>query len=316
MARFVYAAETCSACDGTGVCGDHLNFLDNEGYAVGDVAEATRALEDLGAPTAGGSLPCSQCMETQRDNWADHEMGKMGCPDCDRDSANWGEFTPSDMIDGQVKCNDCMNDGSKEAVPGTSFVPEEGQTVCENCGGLGGEGSSECEDCGGTGVNSALPRDEDGNVIEPPASIVEHSDEAHRGLNSPEAMAAHNVGFHGADRDVENATEEHSFYHEPVKCPECEGAGSINDTCDECDGEGIVECDTCMGDGEMECPTCLGETSVECDQCYGSGEGDYCGCSGLVCDECDGHGEIPTSLEDDEEEGEEEDEDRPMHGDF
>lgn len=61
-------------------------------------------------------------------------------------------------------------------------------------------------------------------------------------------------------RSIEIATERKANQmaqvdgKEMVRCSDCKGAGTIEDTCVECSGTGKVEvdCDTCEGAGEVE----------------------------------------------------------------
>ena len=71
----------------------------------------------------------------------------------------------------------------------------------------------------------------------------------------------------------------------------------VQETCDECSGNGTLDCEYCDGRGDTDCDTCDGSGDVECDNCNGSGEdeeGETCGnCDGsgnLNCDDCNGSG--------------------------
>lgn len=71
----------------------------------------------------------------------------------------------------------------------------------------------------------------------------------------------------------------------------------VQETCDECSGNGTLDCEYCDGRGDTDCETCDGSGEVECNDCDGSGEdeeGDTCGnCDGsgnLNCSTCDGTG--------------------------
>jgi DnaJ-class molecular chaperone len=66
-----------------------------------------------------------------------------------------------------------------------------------------------------------------------------------------------------------------------VKCPKCNGTGTIPVKCDECKGTGkltyesrIVECDICNGKGTVQskCGECFGGGKVACEACGGTGE--------------------------------------------
>lgn len=73
-------------------------------------------------------------------------------------------------------------------------------------------------------------------------------------------------------------------------CEECDATGEI--TCDTCDGSGVdpnneeESCWDCNGDGVRTCPSCHGNTVEECSECYGSRL--------EPCQECDEVGEIET----------------------
>jgi len=71
----------------------------------------------------------------------------------------------------------------------------------------------------------------------------------------------------------------------------------VQETCDNCSGNGTLDCEYCDGKGDTDCETCDGSGDVECDNCNGSGEdeeGETCGnCDGsgnLNCDDCNGSG--------------------------
>lgn len=83
------------------------------------------------------------------------------------------------------------------------------------------------------------------------------------------------------------------------------------ETCDECDGQGVVECPECNR-GFIRCQTCDGDgvytelngQPVDCDDCGGDGEVDCptCGRNGLpkgevLCDKCEGLGEYKSKDE-------------------
>lgn len=72
----------------------------------------------------------------------------------------------------------------------------------------------------------------------------------------------------------------------------------VQETCDECSGNGTFDCEYCDGNGTLDCEYCDGSGEVDCDTCNGSGEdeeGDTCGnCDGsgnLNCGNCDGTGD-------------------------
>ena len=71
---------------------------------------------------------------------------------------------------------------------------------------------------------------------------------------------------------------------------ECDATGEI--TCDTCNGSGIdpdneeESCWDCNGDGVRTCPSCNGNTVMDCPECYGSRI--------EPCPECDEVGEIET----------------------
>lgn len=75
-----------------------------------------------------------------------------------------------------------------------------------------------------------------------------------------------------------------------VPCSECDESGEIN--CDTCNGSGIdpeneeESCWDCNGDGVKTCPSCHGNTVEDCPECYGSRI--------EPCPECDEVGEIET----------------------
>jgi hypothetical protein len=71
----------------------------------------------------------------------------------------------------------------------------------------------------------------------------------------------------------------------------------VQETCNNCSGNGTLDCEYCDGKGDTDCETCDGSGDVECDNCNGSGEdeeGETCGnCDGsgnLNCDDCNGSG--------------------------
>lgn len=82
------------------------------------------------------------------------------------------------------------------------------------------------------------------------------------------------------------------------------------ETCDECDGQGVVECPECYR-GFVSCQTCDGDGELEmygqpvdCVDCGGDGEVDcrLCGRNGLpkgevLCDKCEGQGEYKSKDE-------------------
>jgi hypothetical protein len=72
----------------------------------------------------------------------------------------------------------------------------------------------------------------------------------------------------------------------------------VQETCNECSGNGTQDCEYCNGRGNTDCNTCNGNGEVECDDCNGSGEdeeGDTCancdGSGNLNCGNCDGTGD-------------------------
>jgi len=73
-------------------------------------------------------------------------------------------------------------------------------------------------------------------------------------------------------------------------CEECDSTGEI--TCDTCNGSGIdpdneeESCWDCNGDGVRTCPSCHGDTFETCPECYGTRI--------EPCQECDEIGEIET----------------------
>ncbi len=86
-----------------------------------------------------------------------------------------------------------------------------------------------------------------------------------------------------------------------VECNTCDGTGEA--PCEECDATGEVACDTCNGsgidpdneeescwdcngDGVRTCPSCHGDTFETCTECYGTRI--------EPCQECDEIGEIET----------------------
>jgi hypothetical protein len=72
-------------------------------------------------------------------------------------------------------------------------------------------------------------------------------------------------------------------------CDNCGGNGQ-ND-CYQCDGRGQVDCEECGGSGEDEegntCNLCDGDGTIECDTCNGNGteECDYCDGTGSTTDD-------------------------------
>jgi hypothetical protein len=75
-----------------------------------------------------------------------------------------------------------------------------------------------------------------------------------------------------------------------VPCEQCDETGGI--PCDTCDGSGIdpdneeESCWDCNGDGVRTCPSCNGNTLEDCPECYGSRI--------EPCPECDEVGEVET----------------------
>jgi len=63
-----------------------------------------------------------------------------------------------------------------------------------------------------------------------------------------------------------------------IECKECDGKGTIEKDCDECDGQGSLEkatkCQECDGEGSIEsqCEACVGNGSIECQTCHGTGK--------------------------------------------
>lgn len=64
------------------------------------------------------------------------------------------------------------------------------------------------------------------------------------------------------------------------------------ETCDECNGDKVVECPTCYGDMVTICPSCDGRECEECDMtgevfcelCFGAGD--------VPCEGCGGYGNV------------------------
>jgi hypothetical protein len=84
-----------------------------------------------------------------------------------------------------------------------------------------------------------------------------------------------------------------------VRCDDCGGSGEVD--CNDCDGTGEVSCDDCDGTGVDEegdkCGECGGDGEADCSKCGGDGEA-YCSeCNNgyVICDTCDGTGEITTN---------------------
>lgn len=94
-----------------------------------------------------------------------------------------------------------------------------------------------------------------------------------------------NVGRRGGfdfihDGSLEDSGEE---------CYNCNGSGEVEETCEDCGGDGYEECSYCDGCGreseEEECSYCGGEGSVTCGNCCGE-------CTQTVeCSRCEGRGD-------------------------
>lgn len=74
--------------------------------------------------------------------------------------------------------------------------------------------------------------------------------------------------------DIENADVPELPEPDQVDCTECEGEGTKDEGCEDCQGTGVIE-DT-EGDVTGDCSTCGGDGQVEvnCDSCEGSGQVD------------------------------------------
>ena len=62
----------------------------------------------------------------------------------------------------------------------------------------------------------------------------------------------------------------------------------VEQSCDDCGGDGYITCDWCGGSGEVDCDECDGNGNKTCDECDGSGQDD----DGDECMECNGNGEV------------------------
>lgn len=101
-------------------------------------------------------------------------------------------------------------------------------------------------------------------------------------------------GFEWGDGMVKNSWvgnyfefAEDDFLNE--ECDNCNGNGVID--CENCGGSGGISCGICDGDGEdddgINCSNCGGDGNVDCDECGGDGKEN--------CTQCDGSGDVESS---------------------
>lgn len=107
----------------------------------------------------------------------------------------------------------------------------DGQIICDNCGGAGYDS---CDNCNGSGELECGYCDGDGTSVCP---NCEGSGE----INDQACSECNGSG--------------------QVKCEDCIGTGGTE--CDDCDGSGDISCNWCGGDGRLTCDYCEGSAEVE-----------------------------------------------------
>ena len=70
------------------------------------------------------------------------------------------------------------------------------------------------------------------------------------------------------------------------ECSRCGGSGSIEVTCNVCDGNFLVDCSWCGGTGDNNCSACDGKGCYMCVSCGGEGY------TQVACPDCGGVGAI------------------------
>lgn len=199
-----------------------------------------------------------------------------------------GSFTAVFPHSSVQTCPDCN---------GTGHEPEP---TCPKCGGTGGSGEPEtCPSCGGSGmIMMWSPCGSCGGTGQDP-DTGEPCGECGGACGYETSETCWECGGSGTVGDGTcntcNGTG-HVHDGDTISCPNCNGAGYFDTSCDVCGGSGSLS--------EPEtCPSCDGtgtdpNTGEMCDICGGSGEFwtcQNCGGTGFLnqqCDSCQGTGQI------------------------